>query len=69
MGALYAVVSLVVLFAALAGMVVGIPWLLRTLVEGNEKCPHCRKRVPRKATVCGSCARELPVTAQRPTGR
>ncbi len=44
------------------GLLLGPIGLLLVLffVGGNTRCPHCRSRIHKKATVCPKCQRDLP---------
>jgi hypothetical protein len=52
-------VSMVLFVIVVGVVVVGGLALLRRLVEGGNRCPACRLRIPRGATRCGHCGQDL----------
>lgn len=49
----------VLFIAAVVAVLVGVAWLVRRVVEGGNKCPACRGRVPRGASRCLHCGEGL----------
>ena len=42
------------------GLIFG-PLALIVALTGGKKCPHCQTWIPKEATVCRECKREVPL--------
>ena len=47
----------------IVGLLLGPLGILLAVVLANPKCPHCKSRIHRSATVCPKCLRDLTATS------
>ncbi len=53
---------ILMILAIMAGSIVGVAAVMTWLVgAGKKRCPYCKSRIPKDATVCRYCRRDVAI--------